>query len=211
MGYQTILEKKLHQNERIYREACTIFGGEPRVFRYYDQSDEVSIDLLTVEDAPLPDIVSYSTLGLIHYPKIAPSVEAVPDGGFPVVEKPCRMEIAGACRRKHEYLPNLLSFCCFEIINARFQCYHGSVYPDIINTYMQGSPLKHVLFVSIGGVWEKPMPRLEFEDKTVQWLNAIPISDGEFTYLETHGTEALLDLFREHKIDPYHWERKSLL
>lgn len=195
-----ILENKMQQNERVYREACAVFGGDPRVFRYYDQTDEVSVDLLTEEEVPLPGAVSYSTLGLIHYPI-----------GQRAGDKPQRVELAAACYRKCEYFPNLLSCCAFDVMNARFSCRHGSVYPDAVNTYIQFSPMKHMLFVADGGFWQRPLPELAFGDKRVLWLTVLGISDSELVYLEKHGLEALLARLRQAAVKPWDWERESVL
>ncbi len=195
-----LLEAKLRQNERIYRDACSLFRGEPHVFRYYDQTDEISIDLLTVENSPIPGTVSFSSLGLMHYP-----------GGQRRGGKPLRIEIAAACRAEYEYVPNLLSACCFDIMNARFSCQHGSVYRDCVNTYIQGSPMKHLLFAAASIYWNASFPDLDFDDKSVIWMTALPISENELSYLEQNGADALIDQLIRNSADLFCWARPSVL
>lgn len=195
-----ILEQKLLQNETIYRTACDVFHQAPRVFRYYDQHDEISVDLLTVENSPAEGIVSYSSLGLIHYPI-----------GLRREGKPLRAEIAGVCYARYEYYPNLLSSCAFDIINAHFACTPGAVYTDCVNMYVQGSPMKHLLFVEpderFACFWEKPLKPMDFGDKRTFWLLAVPIAESEFTYLQREGAGPLLERLREHQADPFDLER----
>lgn len=199
-----ILEQKMLQNEAVYRAACEIFAQPSRVFRYYDQHDEISVDLLTAENSPCEGVTSYSSLGLIHYPL-----------GLRADGKPLRAEIAGACYDRFEYYPNLLSSCAFEIMNSHFVCAHGVVYPECVNMYVQGSPMRHLLFVQpdeeTARYWEQPLNPLDFADKRAVWLLAVPISDSELEYLRDQGTEALLDRLREVRADPFDLERKPVL
>ncbi len=195
---QNKLEQKMWQNEQVYLRACEVFGGSPRVFRYYDQSDEISMDLLTAPDSPHPQVVSYSTLGLQHH-----SVGMRSDG------MPLRVEIAAAGYETFEYHPNLLSACAFDIMNAHFACCDGAVYRDCVNTYVPGSAMKHLLFTS-RSLWAKPLDPFVFSDKKTVWLTAIPISEGELAFLEEKGPAALLAALEEAATDFFDLKRPSL-
>lgn len=178
------LERQLRRNEEVYRLACAAFGGAPRVFRHYDQSDEVSIDLLTVEDSPRPGLISYSTLGLQHY-----------SAGLRENGKPLRSELTGVCCREYEYYPELLSACAFEIMSSHFPCRAGAVWQDCIQRYVQRSTLRHLLFAPCqNGQMANP---IDFEDQTTIWLQAVPISDGELAHQAEYGTESLLQKLTE--------------
>lgn len=192
------LQMKQKQNEVIYQTACRVLGGTPRVFRYYDQGDEVSVDLLTAKGSPREGRISYSTLGLIHNPI-----------GLRKNEKPLRLEICGGCLEKYEYFPNLLSSCCFDIINCRFVCADGAVLKENVNAYVQRSTLRHTLFCPFS-LWDSAFPELSFEDKTVNWLYALPISDGELRFLEANGSEELLRLIRKAGVDVCDLERPAV-
>ena len=77
---------------------------------------------------------------------------------------PLRLEIASACSNKFIHMPDLLSACGFEIASARFSCREGAVLTDFVNTYVPGSPMKHLLFLS-DYPWEKSLPEITFDDK----------------------------------------------
>lgn len=192
------LEFQMRQNETLYHSVNGIFGGIPHVFRYYDQLDEISSDLLTVEDVPIKGVLSYSTLGLIHYPI-----------GQRLDEKPLRIEIAGACYQEFEYYPNLLSSCAFEIMNAHFTCHRGAVYPDCVNMYVQGSPMKHLLFYPFS-FWGKELETISFEDKVVKWFTAIPISESELAFLEKNPPEELVGRLKDTSADLFNLRRAPL-
>ena len=75
---------------------------------------------------------------------------------------------------------------------------------------MQDSLLEHILFVS-PFLWEDRLKTLNFEDKKVAWLLAVPISEKEFKYAKDKGKDALEELFEEKQIDIFNLYRKSVL
>ena len=182
-----------------YKAACTVFGGNPRVFRYYSQSDEISIDLLTAENSPVQGCISYSTLGLMHEP-----------AGLRRSNIPLRLEIASACSNKFIHMPDLLSACGFEIASARFSCREGAVLTDFVNTYVPGSPMKHLLFLS-DYPWEKSLPEITFDDKIVHWLYVLPVSEQELSLVRGGGIPPLLELFKKKQTDIFDLKRPSVI
>lgn len=195
MEGQGLRERKLRENREAYETACARIGGTPHVFRYYDQEDELSIDLLTAEDVPEQGLVSYSTLGLLHAP-----VGRRADG------KPLRYEIAGICPREYEYFPNLLSRCAFEVLNAHFSCAHGSVYRDVVQAYLPGVPVKHLLLLENPDFWGgEPFPCIDLPEKQVRWLGIYPLWDQEADL----PLGELLPLL--HGISPWDWTRPPLV
>lgn len=75
--------------------------------------------------------------------------------------------------------------------------------------YFPDSQMKHVLFVT-PFLWED-IKTLEFPDKKVAWLLAVPISENEYLFAQEKGTEMLEKLFEQKKIQVFDIERKSIL
>lgn len=75
--------------------------------------------------------------------------------------------------------------------------------------YYPDSEMEHVLFTS-PFLWEK-LISLDFIDKKVTWLLAVPISTKELLFAEREGTEALEDLFEEKDIDIFDISRNSVI
>ena len=209
---KSLLEDKMLQNETVYRAACDVFGvndriGEdnsPRVFRYYDQRDEISADLLTVPDIPAKGAVSYATVGLIHH-----SI------GLRREDSPLRVEIVSACYARYEYYPNLLSSCAFDVINAHFACSDSTLAAgkrECVNMYVQDSALPHLVFLPAAGIalWQSPPPALSFHDKRVFWLYALPVSNDEYAHYEAFGPDFLLESLRQAEANLLDLERKSV-
>lgn len=75
--------------------------------------------------------------------------------------------------------------------------------------YYPDSEMEHVIFTS-PFLWEK-LKTIDFPDKKVTWLLALPISTKEFLFAEKEGTEALEDLFEKNDIDIFDVRRNSIL
>lgn len=196
--FQT-LETQLRQNEFLYHQAHDVFGGSARVFRHYDPSNEMSIDILTEQDTPQTGTLSCATLGMMHYPV------GLREGG-----KPLRFELAGACKGPNENFPDLLSRCAIAVMGTKIRCFDGAVLPDIVRTYIPESRLPHLLFTEFS-FWSERLEAVAFEPFNVRWLTAIFLSDKESDYCAQHGVISLLSLFKEQQADLSDPLRSSVL
>lgn len=185
-------------NKIIARTALEAFGGKPSVSKYWDENNVSNIDILSTIDRPYEGVTSYSTIGLSDY-----SI------GYSVDEKPLRVEIVGASATMFELFPNILSTCAFNIINTKFPITHGEIFKGVVRMYYPDSEMEHVLFTS-PFLWEK-LNSLDFIDKKVTWLLAVPISTKELLFAEREGTEALEDLFEEKDINIFDISRNSVI
>lgn len=186
------------ENKIIAKSALQVFGGKPQVSKHWDESNVSNIDMLSSADRPYDGITSYSTIGLSDH-----SIKYTVDG------TPLRIEIVGASASKYEHFPNVLATCAFCIIKSNFLVSHGKIFRDMIKMYYPNSEMKHVLFVS-PFMWED-LKTLDFPNKKVAWLFAVPISENEYIFAQEKGTDSLEELFKEKEIDIFDMERKSIL
>lgn len=185
-------------NKMIAKSALQAFGGKPSISKYWDDTNVSNIDLLTAVNRPYDGVTSYSTIGLSDH-----LIDYKIDG------KPLRLEIVGACATENEHYPNVLATCAFCVINSKYSVSPGKVFRDIIKMYYPSIEMKHILFVS-PFLWED-LQTLDFPDKRVAWLLAIPISENEYLFAQEKGTETLEDLFEQKEIDIFDIERKSIV
>jgi antitoxin YqcF len=185
-------------NRTIARTAAAAFGGKPSVTRYWDDNHHSSVDILACLDQPTEGVTSYATLGLSDTPLLQDGAE------FPV-----RVELLGACAGNVDFFPNVLSTAAFYVINDRLFCQPGAIFPRVVEMYDPEITMKHLMFVS-PFVWGDAPQTLELPDKTVAWLLAVPISDGERHYAETNGAEALEDLFEQAQVDVFDIDREPV-
>lgn len=186
------------ENKMIAKSALLAFGGKPSVSKYWDDTNVSNIDMLSTVNRPYDGVTSFSTIGLSDH-----SIDYSVDG------KPLRLEIVGACASEFEHFPNILATCAFCVINTKYSISPRKVFRDIVKMYYPSSEMKHVLFVS-PFLWED-LKTLDFPDKKVAWLLAVPISENEYLFAQEKGTEALEDLFEQKEIDIFDIERKSIL
>jgi antitoxin YqcF len=187
-----------NENKIIAKSALHAFGGKPSVSKYWDDRNVSNIDILSVVNRPFDSVSSYSTIGLSDH-----SIELSVD------EAPLRIEIVGVSSTVYEQYPNILASCAFCIVNSKFSVFHGKVFRDIIKMYYPNSEMKHVLFVS-PFLW-KDLKTLEFPNKKVAWLLAVPISENEYLFALEKGTDSLEELFEQEEIDIFNLERESIL
>ena len=88
----------------------------------------------------------------------------------------------------------------------------GAVYPNIIRNYYPNAKVNHIFFTQ-PFLWE--LESFDFDEEYVTRLQAIPITEAEFQFLEKHGAELgpqkLEELFEEHQIDVYDFMRPSVV
>ena len=183
---------------KIATTVAEAFGGEPRVQRFWDEPENSCVDILKCIDRPVENVTSYSTIGLSDMPLYN-------DG----LEYPARLEMVGACQTRFTDFDNALATAAFCVINSKWFCYPGAVFKDILSMYEVSSSMRHFFFVS-PFLWEDSLKTIKIGDKTVAWLLAVPISDGEMAYCDDHGGDALESLFEEKQIDVFDLSRDSV-
>lgn len=185
-------------NKMIAKTLANALGFNPSVHRYRDDDNNLDIALLSCIDPTDANVRFYGTVGLSDYPTYQ-------DGA----EFPTRVEILGAAYKEAIFFPNVLSTIGFYSIREKFFCSPGSVLQNAVKMYEPETVLPHVLF-SPPYLWEDKLETLKFEDKTVDWVLAIPITEKELQYREQHGTEALEDLLEKNEVDIFDLNRKSV-
>lgn len=186
------------ENKQIARRLAAIFEGKPIVNRYWDEAENSFVDLVTCADQPCEGVTSYGTVGLSDHPLIQNGTEFS-----------ARLELVGASANSTTVFPNILTTAAFYIINEKWFCCPGAVLQNAVAMYESSLDMQHLIFVS-PFLWDD-LQTVQYENKTVAWLLAVPISENERQYAEEKGTDALEDLFEQHQIDIYDLSRLSLL
>ena len=153
-------------SREITRTVAEYFGGEPSVFSYLSENSENTAAILSCPDIPQAAVTSYATIGLSN------SQYRTTDDNLPL-----GVEILGACGSSFELFPNVLSSIYFQVISGQ-ECAPNSVFRNVVASNNASKTMSHVLLVD-PFVWSKSLPNLRFKDKTVSWLQSVPMSDGE--------------------------------
>ena len=158
-----------NDKKRIAKVVSTVFGNTPKIWEYWDNNNIKNIDILTVENSPMEFISSHCTIGLSDY-----------STGYTVEDKSLRVEIVGAFASDYEYAPNILATCAFYVMNSNLKIFHGEILLNVVNEYYPESDMKHIL-LSTPFLWDD-LHTLDFPEKKIAWLLAIPISEKEFLF-----------------------------
>lgn len=185
-------------NRRLARTAAEAFGGKPRVTRYWDDDHKSFVDLLVSVDRPQAGVASYSTIGLSDH-------LLMKDGK----DYGVRVEFVGACGTSFKKFDNIIATAAFCVINSKWFCYPGAIFPDVVHMYKASKTLKHIFFAP-PFLWENKLKTMELGDKKVTWLLLVPISDQEMQLAETEGSDKLEELFIEKQIDIFNLNRVSV-
>lgn len=183
----SLLEQRLRQNEVLYHEACNVFVGTPRVFRYYSPTEEMSIDVLTVTDAPKNGAYSCATLGMMHHPV-----------GQRTGGKPLRFELCGACKSEYETFLDLVNTLAVRIMTSQEKCFEGAVIEDFVRTFIPNAKTWHILLIPFA-LWDKPFVGQSFDEMEVRWLTTVFITENEKQFIAKNGVEAFVALLAENK------------
>ncbi|MCM3631683.1 suppressor of fused domain protein, partial [Paenibacillus glycanilyticus] len=138
------------QHKSIAKTIAKVFGGTPKVIRYYDDNKESSVEVLSCTDRPWNDVDSYSTIRLSDH-----SIDLT------VGDVSLRVELIGACSKEFDMFPNILASCAFNVINTNFPCHPGTIYPNVVRFYLPESPLRDIMLVS-PFLWEEKLTSIQF-------------------------------------------------
>lgn len=183
----SVLEQRLRRNEVLYHEACGVFGGEPRVFRYYSPVAEMSIDVLTVQDTPKAGLYSCATLGMMHHPV-----------GQRIDGKPLRFELCGACEAQYDTFLDLINTLSVQIMTSQEKCRVGAVVEDSVRTFIPNAKTWHILLVPFD-LWDTPFSGQAFDEMRVQWLTTVFITENERQFMAENGMDALIEKLLQNK------------
>ncbi|EEM01991.1 suppressor of fused domain protein [Bacillus pseudomycoides] len=188
-----------NESKIIAKSALKAFGSNPVVSKYWDDNSISNIDILSTRDRPCEGVTSYSTIGLYMH-SIGRSID----------EKSLRVEIVGASATTYNNYTNVLATCAFCVINSKMSIYPGQIFLDVLKFYYPNSEMKHMFFVP-PFLWEDQLQTIDFPDKKVAWLLAVPISEKEYLFAQQNGSTKLEDLFEQNEIDIFDIERESVL
>ncbi|MCL2489893.1 MAG: suppressor of fused domain protein [Propionibacteriaceae bacterium] len=195
------MRKQPSENDKAIFEHIRHLGdrSSSKVTQFLDDSEEYSIDLLSVVDKPDVGATTWATIGLSAY-----SIDEELPG-----DRELRVEFVGACGSEwNEVYSSAFGSCSFNIIKCDYGCHPGTVYPDVVRQYNDTLTMKHMMFVPV--FLFDDIPNMQIGDCEVTWLQAIPISDAELEIRKERGEDKLTDLFERAQIDVYDLNRPSV-
>lgn len=187
-------------NIKLAHYLASVFETKPEVQGYLNEDETAEVDILRCKDSPQDNVTSFATLGPSDLgPKAAKGLS----DGFGV-------EIVASIESNVVGYDEVLSTCALSVMSGGIKLFPGSVIPNAIDLHKGVSnSLTSIVFSHPFFCSDKLLSQ-EYESKTVTYLRAIPISDGEMNYLHESGFDALESKFIEHQIDVFDVNRVSL-
>lgn len=188
--HQKLIAKKLNSE---------IESDKKSYVDYWDEDRKNSIVLLHAKDTPQIGVDTYSTVGLSQYPLFKDNKEI-----------DVRTEIIGACSPAFENFDNIIATAAFCIVNTKWFCAPGVVFPDIVSMYSASNTLSDLYFCP-PFLWDEKLSGLTADEKPVAWLLAVPISKAEAAFASSYGPAELETLFEKADLDIFDLQRSSVV
>ena len=188
------------ENKEIAKYITEIVGIDRTVREYFDDNNENSINIFTCENPIDSEVKFYGTIGLSDYPNVVEMKDS---------RKNIPIELLILGYKKYESIPNILSTCAFYVLKDKWTCQPGSVFKNMVDFYYQ-KEMQHIIFVQ-PFLWENKLESLKLENKTVDWLLAVQISETELQFRLKNGSERLETLFEKNEINIFDLDRKSVI
>ncbi len=183
------------QKRMVARRSLDVFGGQPQVFAFQDEQQQVQVDLLCCVDRPFDGVTSYATIGVFEA-----------DLNYTMEERSLRIELVSACVNGVDHYANVLATCGLDILQSGKLFSYGAVMSDVVSLYDAATPYKHIVGLT-PDLWPQAFEPLEVDDRLVVWILAVAISDEELAFAEEHGAEALEAWFQSAQIPWYDPQR----
>lgn len=179
------------------------FSDKKVIANFSDANRESHIDIISAANCPQNGVTSYSTIGLSRHPLIK--------GGEKI---DVGIEICGACSNKFVNFDVAISTAAFCVINSKWFCAPGIIFPEIISAHNLSSTL-HDMYFMPPFFWSDPLFPKNVDDvdenKKLTWVQAIPISRAESQYARENGPLALEDLLEDKEVDVLDLQRASVI
>ena len=171
----------------------------PSIIRFYDENRTSEIGILFAPDSPEKGVTAYATIGLSDHPLLLEGKEFG-----------ARVELLGACSSATPGFENVLSTLAFCVINSKWFCAPGIIFPDVVSMYGLSATMSDIYFAS-PFLWEDRFGSREVIGKNVAWLMAIPISKAESELAQRLGPTELERILSERKADVSDVNRASVV
>ena len=186
-------------NKKIAQDVRAVFGGAQfKVINYLDKDEKSEIYVMHCTETPEQGLISYCTIGLSDYS----------DDGYEI-DPPLGVEIIAVSNLPE--FGEVVSTAAFCVINSGYKARPGGAFPGVVKLHHPDTTVPNLMFVE-PYLWdEQAFASRQVGEKTVAWLQAVPISDAETQYLLDNGADALNELFEQRDPDFVDLQRDSVV
>ena len=188
------------QQKNIAKHLAMVFSvDKPPIIQYWDDQRKSDVYLLQAENVPQLGVTSFATIGLSDHPLF-----------FEGKEFEARVELVGACHSGCPNYANVLATAAFCIINSKWFCAPGMIFPGVLDMYDLSSTMSDIYFAH-PFLWGDRLMSTILGGRTIAWLLAVPVSKAETEFARKFGPKKLEELFVEKDIDIFNLNRASVI
>ena len=168
------------EDKQIERLLANAFSGPPLLFRVAHNTRKYEVTTLVVPGKPEPELCSLATIGLWRTPLTGPKVAET-----------SRLELAAIFEASREGAREVLAAAAFKIMRTQKYLTAGAVFVNCVHDWYPKATVPHIYFVK-ANLWSFPqLQPLRMGALQIQFLQAIPITETEYLYVQEHGGQAL--------------------
>ena len=168
------------EDKHIERLLADAFCGPPSLQRISHVTRKYETTLLSVPGHPEPELSSLATIGLWRTPLPA----------LKVLETQ-RLELVGIFETSKQGCLEVLAAAAFRIMRTRKYLTPGNIIQDCLHEWYPKASVPHLYFVDAAH-WSFPQLKpATMGALTIRFLQAIPIAESEYQFLQEHGSRAL--------------------
>jgi len=193
------LKKISQENLNLSQFVGKVFGDDWGMAEYLDEQRQNVIYVLSGRDKKKPGIVSHATIGLSDF-KLGQDEGAIALG----------VELVGACKETCDYFDRALADCADIILHHNMTCKPGAIFTNVLEGHDASCQMKHFLF-TVPSFWPDALYPLNFKEKTVLWLQALPISESEMQFASQNGAGKLGEKLLANEADLTDLQRDPVL
>lgn len=187
------------QREVAKLTAAALQVERPSIIRFYDENRTSEVGILVAPDSPEEGVTTYATIGLSDHPLLREGKEFG-----------ARVELLGVCSSSTPGFGNVISTLAFCVINSKWFCAPGIVFPGVVSMYGLSDTMSDIYFAS-PFLWEDRFKSREVIGKHVAWLMAVPISKAESELAQRLGPTELERALNECKVNVFDLSRASVV
>jgi len=193
------MKKVSPENQNLAQFVGKVFGGDWSMAAHNDENGQAVVYTLAGKDKTKPGVLSHATIGLSDY-QLGQDKSGISLGA----------ELVCGGYERFDYIDLALANAARFVMGNSLKFKPGTIFANLLSDFDDNSQMNHILF-AVPSLWNNQLYPLQFQTKTVLWLQAIPISDSEKEYGEQHGPDALGNKLTGGKIDLYDLRRESVV
>lgn len=179
---------------RTYRD---VVGGEPSVFRYWNDDESVWVDIFSAVDRPQSGVTTWATLGMSRL-----------DTDYDTADgRALRVELIGEISSVVTTFGNMLTSCALNLVDGEFGLEADTIYPDVVRQFEPAVSTAHMLLTDVFSF--DGLDSVDGDGEVLTFLQAVPVTDTELTFARRHGVVALTDLLEREAVDVLDLDRPS--